>query len=208
MSIERSRHTATRAPGATPPAAQRLRQLVGRARSSSPYVSVAPASTHRHRRPARAAPAPRRARATLRSRGYAVAVAFHSTSDPLPLALASSGSAAIGRSGSATIPASSTWKCPAIRSIVSASNRSVLYSKRPLSPSRVSGHVAARDRTSRRRRLERRTCGSCEHRRGRPPSYLRVDRAEQLKRHLEQRSSAGDHGPAASSSTSSSNGRS
>src|SRR5258705_532253 len=57
-------------------------------------------------------------------------VAFHSISCSCSAAV-SRGSSVMGRSGASTIACSSTFRWPTNRSIVAASNRSVLYSSSP-----------------------------------------------------------------------------
>ena len=64
----------------------------------------------------------------LRDRGSRCAVSFHSTSSCRRSASRSIGSASISQSGSATTALTSVAKCPAIRSMVLSSNKSVLYS--------------------------------------------------------------------------------
>ena len=109
-------------------------------------------------------------------------VSFHSTSSCRRSAAVSSASSETRCSGSAAMPPSSVRKCSAIRSIVAASNRSVLYST--LRPAlRALGHVQ--------RQVELRRVSAPETaQRARPGSSRLAGACSAGEHHLEQRRAA------------------
>ncbi|KYF86251.1 hypothetical protein BE20_29640 [Sorangium cellulosum] len=145
ISIERGRHTPTRASGPTPRRRRRCASWFAR-RSSSPYAIDRPSWTTAT---ADGASAARASKLRCRARGarsFAAAAAAPHASTRARSSGASRGSSDRRASGRAAAPASSRSRCPARRSIEASSNRSVSYSIAPARP--PSSAAISSDRSS------------------------------------------------------------
>ncbi|CAM4117143.1 hypothetical protein COSO111634_33435 [Corallococcus soli] len=132
----RSTHSPTREPRPTPSFRSRFASWFARV-STCRYVRCVPAKSNATASGVRSTCAVTSVW-THCCLGYAVRVAFHATTCRWRSSAVSSSSRATLASGFAAMPSSSTSRCPAIRSTVAASNRSVLYSIDPRNPFGVS----------------------------------------------------------------------